>query len=134
MSSYGRPIRSPVLGVRVDLWDRKWYQSKYRPKVSIRLLYKLYAYFDRLVTISGIIASGRDGGRRGARDVGGPAALRIFFKFSNPYIFAGGGRIYCYATGHNTQRARQTDDRAIGRSVSVSIALCIVAKRCKVGL
>ena len=35
---------TPQFGVRVDLGGKKWYQSKCRPHIHIRLLYTLQAY------------------------------------------------------------------------------------------
>ena len=34
----------PRLGVRVDLWGRKWHQSKSLPHIPIRLLCTVYAH------------------------------------------------------------------------------------------
>ena len=45
MSNYGLPIPYPFGGIGVDLKVRKWYQSKCRTHIPIRLLYTLQAYF-----------------------------------------------------------------------------------------
>ena len=55
--------QSTHLGVRVDLVGRKWYQSKSRPQILIRLLDTLTAYLAPFSTIHNVADKQSDGNK-----------------------------------------------------------------------